>query len=364
MSLKNEVLELTSSLNLLYVEDERESREMIKSGIFGSLFSNVYAAENGKKGVEIFQANVCDLIITDLHMPEMDGIEMIKKIREIDNETPIIILSAHSDVNYFLNSIDLGVDGYILKPLREQNIINTIKKCAKNIALKRELEFRRKAELEKKDIVIDYQKHKIKNYKALLEELLIIKYINKKNNTESKKEGYTKSDSLLNSEELELLRRRREYKVSANEYISDLNNDLLEEIEMLGEVEKDMSDALSDFFESRRKEHLDIAIRFLDEYARNIKLLIEFEDLACAINSLVAFLSNYPEEEIVKNGTKINLYLQNIFSDLREWRRKIFITKETLDIHYLDSSLFSSTLQLQLSLTQNGEDEGNDLELF
>ena len=367
MSLSSDILTLTKPLTVLYVEDEKESRDMVHNGILRHLFSRVHCAEDGDKGIDLFKKNQCDLIITDLNMPNKNGIEMIREIREVDSEIPIIILSAHSDISYFLNSIELGVDGYILKPIREQNILSVIKKCAKQIADKKELEFRRKAELEKKDLVIYYQKNKIITYKSLLEELLILKHFNKTITKDaSKNSDYIKSDAILNGDEIELLRKRRVQKVSAIEYVDDLNDDILEEIFTLEEVEKDIADSVSDFLETRKKEHLYSITRLLDEYARNIKLLIEFEDLACAINSLVSFLENFPEDKINDNGTKINIYLSNIFSDLKEWRKKIFVTKDTQDIHYLDSSLFSSSLQMQLSLSQNmiPDEDGNDLELF
>jgi YesN/AraC family two-component response regulator len=358
--MKNDrAISLTKNLSLLYVEDEADTRKIVKE-LLDSMFFKVSEAVDGEEAFEHFEKGRFDMVITDLKMPKKDGLSLIKDIREIDSDIPIIIFSAHSDVNFFLEAIALDIDGYILKPVREKNLIQTIYKSARNLQARRQIEAARKKEIEGKELIINYQKTKINNYKSLLEELLLIKHIKKSKDSSE----YNRSDALLSQEERELLRKRRsDVKTTASEYVADIEADVLEDIYLLEEIERDMSESLASFGESPNEATLKEVTSYLKEYTKNIRLLIEFEDLACALESLLSFLDTLPSSESEENSSKISIYLQNIFDDLKEWRYKIFITQDTHDIHYLDSSLFSSTLQLQLDLS-NTKDDGNDIELF
>jgi YesN/AraC family two-component response regulator len=80
-------------------------------------FAHVDIASNGLEGLETYEKDKYDLIITDIGMPKMDGIEMSSQIKKQDEFQIILIISAYSDPEYFNESIKIGVDGYILKPL-------------------------------------------------------------------------------------------------------------------------------------------------------------------------------------------------------------------------------------------------------
>jgi len=115
MKIEN-LITYAKDLNLLYVEDSQDAREMTTM-ILESIFENIVVAVDGADGLNKFKENKIDLIITDINMPKLNGLDMCEKIRELDNSVPIIILSAHNDDNFFIKSINLKVDGYILKPI-------------------------------------------------------------------------------------------------------------------------------------------------------------------------------------------------------------------------------------------------------
>jgi len=121
----NEILKYSKRLNLLYVEDNEDAREMTTM-ILEEFFDNIIVAVDGEDGYEKFKNNTVDLIITDINMPKMDGLEMSKKIREIDSDVSIIILSAHNEDDFFMKSIDIGVNGYLLKPINIDQFTNQI----------------------------------------------------------------------------------------------------------------------------------------------------------------------------------------------------------------------------------------------
>jgi len=107
---------ITQNLTVLYVED---SAILLKRmGTFlNHLFKEVYQAQNGKEGLESYKQNKPDIVITDLNMPVMSGHEMIKNLKQIDQNINIIVVSAYSDTENLLESIHLGVVDFVPKPV-------------------------------------------------------------------------------------------------------------------------------------------------------------------------------------------------------------------------------------------------------
>ena len=122
-----EIINKTKSLNILYVEDNINVRNQTTK-MLSMFFDNIDLANNGKEAFEQYKSNDYDIILTDIKMPEIDGITLIKLIRNEDTNIPILILSAHDDRDYLLKSIDLNVEGYILKPYNLNQIAQTIEK--------------------------------------------------------------------------------------------------------------------------------------------------------------------------------------------------------------------------------------------
>ena len=121
-----------NTLALLYVEDNEQARKSTQI-ILQEYFNHIIVAIDGEDGFEKFQKNPIDLIITDINMPKMNGIEMIKKIRALNIEIPILIVSAYDDTQYFTDSIKHGVQGYILKPLNINQLDETITRIIEKI---------------------------------------------------------------------------------------------------------------------------------------------------------------------------------------------------------------------------------------
>jgi len=110
------LIEDSKDLKLLYVEDNQDAREMTVM-ILEDFFDSIVVAVDGEDGLEKFKENKIDLVITDINMPRMNGMDLCAKIREIDDAVPLVILSAHNEDNFFIDSIKLGVNGYLLKPV-------------------------------------------------------------------------------------------------------------------------------------------------------------------------------------------------------------------------------------------------------
>lgn len=107
---------LSQGLNVLYVEDNLSLKNSM-SLYLKKLFLEVVTANDGLEGLECYQSQKFDIVITDLSMPRMNGLEMLKEIRKLDENQAILITSAHSESEYMFGAIKLGVDGYIIKPV-------------------------------------------------------------------------------------------------------------------------------------------------------------------------------------------------------------------------------------------------------
>lgn len=138
-----DIIKISKTLKLLYVEDDEESRiptlEMLRN-----FFIDISVAEDGQEALKLYNKNKFDLIISDINMPKLSGVEMLKEIRKTDSEIPVLIFSAHNEVKYFIETIKLGVDGYILKPLEFSQFILVIKKVLDKIKLKNEAQIQHK----------------------------------------------------------------------------------------------------------------------------------------------------------------------------------------------------------------------------
>jgi len=140
----NDIIKYSKNLTLLYVEDNKDAREMTKM-ILEDFFKDIILAVDGKDGLEKFQENEIDIVITDINMPKCSGLDMAKDIRQLSETVPIIIISAHNENEFFIESIDVGINGYLLKPLDIDQLMkvlyNVVQKYKYVVAAKENLHF-------------------------------------------------------------------------------------------------------------------------------------------------------------------------------------------------------------------------------
>jgi len=138
--------------SLLYVEDEEITRETVLSLIarrFPELV--VHSAPDGARGLELFQEFRPELVITDIRMPVMNGIEMARGILELDRTVPIIVTTAHSDLDYLIRSIELGVSRYLLKPVDSGQLFDAVEGCLASLRAARQIEELNRAVAQRND---------------------------------------------------------------------------------------------------------------------------------------------------------------------------------------------------------------------
>lgn len=123
-----------SDRSVLLVEDQHLIVSMLEE-IVSQRNLTVYTALDGNMGLELYKAHKPDIIISDIRMPGMDGLEMIQKIKEYDKKAKILIISAYSDTKYVLEAIDLGVQGFHVKPVDKDRLLEQLDELLSQIRL-------------------------------------------------------------------------------------------------------------------------------------------------------------------------------------------------------------------------------------
>jgi YesN/AraC family two-component response regulator len=127
-------------ISILIAEDEELVRKFLGSAIpyrFPDIA--IHFAENGRIGVELFIAHTPDIVITDINMPEMDGIQMAGKIKSIKGDTKIIVITANSDTSYMDKFSEIGCEDYLFKPMEFGKLFAAIDRCIAAIALEKKV---------------------------------------------------------------------------------------------------------------------------------------------------------------------------------------------------------------------------------
>ena len=128
------------NLELLYIEDEADVMSQTKL-ILDDFVKVVHTAKDGEEGLKMALELPIDIIIADINMPKLNGIDMIKALKnEHEKDIPCIITTAHTDTEYLIDAINLKVDGYIIKPINIKDLINSVYTVMLPIIQKKEIE--------------------------------------------------------------------------------------------------------------------------------------------------------------------------------------------------------------------------------
>jgi len=103
-------------IEVVYVEND-ESVNVVMTSILKKKLKTVHSFKDGLDAWDFLKNNKTDIVITDIMMPRLNGLELAENIRTIDNEIPIIVISAHADVEKLLQAFNLGISQYLIKPI-------------------------------------------------------------------------------------------------------------------------------------------------------------------------------------------------------------------------------------------------------
>jgi YesN/AraC family two-component response regulator len=128
--------DLPHALSILIVEDDTVTSELL-GRIIAAKFPGlaIAIADNGKMGVGLFKEHAADIVITDMNMPEMDGIQMVGEIKAIKDDVKVIVLSGDNEAEKLETFSGLGIYGSIVKPIEFGKLFDMIERCIDEIRL-------------------------------------------------------------------------------------------------------------------------------------------------------------------------------------------------------------------------------------
>lgn len=135
------MVQYTKNLSILVVEDDDESRETLSSSL-REVFREVTSATNGQEALELYnrrclyEKGVYDIVLSDIKMPLLNGVELTEKIYDITPEQIVIIMSAYDDSKYLLSLINIGIEYFVKKPINYDEFFNTLMNSSMKISNK------------------------------------------------------------------------------------------------------------------------------------------------------------------------------------------------------------------------------------
>lgn len=116
------------SISILYAEDEQGVRENV-SGVLELYVNRVFKAQDGIEALEYYYLYKPDILLLDICMPKIDGLDALKKIRKEDLHTPAIIMTAHTEKQYLLKAVELYITKYLIKPFDKETLLQSLQEC-------------------------------------------------------------------------------------------------------------------------------------------------------------------------------------------------------------------------------------------
>jgi CheY-like chemotaxis protein len=323
-------LEYTRQLNVLYVEDDII---LIKSTteLFENYFKSVHIAENGELGLEKYKdfkemnGHYYDLILTDINMPRMNGLEMSEQILEINPLQAIIVITAHNESELLLKAIELGVDGFVTKPMENDKLVKVLYKTAQSISDHKFVETH-VAQMEELTLQLDTQNQElIKKNEELEKSFRML-------NTVVTKESMLKTASPT--------KKKPAIDHHIIHQVQDLvNNDLYELKEILIEIDVGVIKMINNLDAITKDELVSMAELFL-KYASVLSYYSFFVELSSAMSKFAHTMQTEElphNEESVKN---IFMILESFVYVLGRWHEDI-ASDEEHKVNQFDASIIS-----------------------
>jgi two-component system, OmpR family, response regulator VanR len=205
------------NIKILYVEDDAIARE---NGIeyLENFFEQIYEASDALIALQLYEKYQPDIIITDIQMPKLNGLEFVKRIRQKDKDTQIIIITAFCDKDYLLKAIELGLVKYLVKPVREKEFEEALFLCVDSLENNQsniiKLQENTYFDMFNKNLVIENEIVKLRAKELVFLELLV-KNRNRYVSYEEI-ENYVWNDSVMTKDALKTLVKNLKTKIPKN----------------------------------------------------------------------------------------------------------------------------------------------------
>ena len=290
----DQTINFTKNLKILYAEDDLELQEQTKE-FFEVLFSSVTVVNDGALALEAYKKESFDIVISDIKMPNMDGIGLTTKIREINHDQCIIIVSAYNDNDYLLKFINLNIRQFIQKPIDVDNMLETLYHTSKAIVNEKMVEEYRES-LEETNKELTLKNKELESLVRILDSKL----------RQSGKNGTGQSVSIDTKEAT----------------ISTENLDELKELE----VDIGGAAILINLSKNLTATNIHVLGSLFLSYSEILAKYKPYSELSHKINELGIALNNAPQN-FIKRVTDIATLLESFIYVLRMWRAKVVHTE-------------------------------------
>jgi len=354
------LMEHTKNLAVLYVEDDLQLRQSTNE-MWEMLFKKVDLAADGQEGLDLYQANTYDIVITDISMPNMDGLELITEIFKLNDAQKVIVLSAHNDTKYLLQMIELGISNFITKPFNSKQLFKMLFEVASSITDKKNLDFYH-AHIEKLSLELEEKNRDLEHALEYYKEERI------KSKPSPSDEPTVEVE--ISQEKLEDIRHNQVEKINAYDFCDSLDEGTMNKIDLfLQDIDGlilslyDLEDGSGGSFEDNKRR----IINLFNDIFHIIDLMAVFPIITRSFSSLVDFIEGLDEEKVAQESKRKLLAqsLRGLSDDFEGWVKMVFLDKTTDDIHYFDASFASNCLAIESAFNDEeiASDE-DDLEFF
>lgn len=345
------VLENTKELNVLYVEDDIELLHSTKE-LFDIYFKSVEIASNGKDGLAKYIAyeqengKYFDLVISDINMPELNGIEMATNILRENEMQAIVFITAYNTVEYFLEIVALGIDGFVSKPLCTEQLNKTFYKVSQAI-----------------------NDHKMINIYIDQIENLNAELVNQNNDLVQKNSELEKSlrmlDTVISKEErsykkpkdaiVECIGEDELEEEIRNQMLQLVNDDLFELKEILIEIDVCIIGIINNLNDIPQ-DLLQALIKNFSKYAAILHYYTFFAELSVAMTHFANTMKETPLPETQENINNVFMFLETFVYVLSKWQNDLSSGDEN-KLNQLDASIISDMNTITNMWTQKASDE-------
>lgn len=352
--------EFTKDLKVLYVEDDKELL-LSTSTLLKNLFLSVDTASNGEEGLKKFATSEYDVIISDINMPIINGIDMIREIKEKNIEQVVVVTSAHDESEYLMKLIDMGVDSFILKPVELQKLINTLYKVCKIISDKKLLlDYRDK--LEENNIELEKKSKEFEKKNRELEKMNRVLELKLRQNCDQLDTLKLKTfkETVIVESEIKLPSQKDLGKSYENymTYMIDLD------VEELADLEGDI-DGVAAFIALNQKvtlEHLKLIGKYLYKYG---SILASYPMFYILGTHIINFAKEVDKLEFISDDVShfSTMYLESFVFTLSKWRYELF-DKGVENPNIYDASMINDILMLINILNGSQDNIQGDITIF
>lgn len=319
MQLTKELYSISKELSILFVEDDTQLRSQME-GMFKELFKEVTGAENGKIGLQYYNERLehgglpYDIVITDINMPVMNGIEMIHAIYETMPQQAIIVISAHNESDYLVELLHVGINSFLIKPIKHEQLINTLYKVA-NILRNERLVTQHYQQIEQLNAELSLQSETLKQMNSELQEknialeksMRIIEGIHQKDQI---KHSYKNVHATLTPSSSNAPAKSDDDSISQSVvYLEDIS-ELISIIALQYQYKNIGEDSLKDLS------------RAVYDYTESLPPLKEYETIKKSLQGLADVIAGRPKCNTMEELERIFNMLESFFFIYSKWQKE------------------------------------------